>query len=102
MLPSPNNPLSCTPELLSAKASDNFKLLYFEAKQSKAQVLTFYDSNVSGKIFQQIYMDQVSPFGKILSALLRGTVLTTINENSNYLLWAWEAFTQRKHNSDDF
>lgn len=86
MLPSPNNPLSCTPELLSAKASDNFKLLYFEAKQSKAQVLTFYDSNVSGKIFQQIYMDQVSPFGKILSALLRGTVLTTINENSNYLL----------------
>lgn len=98
MFPSPNNPLSFTPNLLWAKASDNFKLLYFEAKQSKAQVLTFYDSNVSGKIFLQIYMDQVSPIGKILSA----HVLTTINENSNYQLWAWEAFTQRKHNSDDF
>lgn len=102
MFPSPNNLLSSTPELLWAKASDNFKLLYFEAKQSKAQVLTLYDSNVSGKIFQQIYMDQVSPIGKILSALLRGTVLATINENSNYQLWAWEVFTQRKHSSDDF
>lgn len=48
-------------------------------------------------------MDQVSPIGKILSALLRGTVLaSTINENSNYQLWAWEVFTQRKPSSGDF
>lgn len=47
-----------TSELFWQKANGNFKLLYFEAKQSKRQVLTFCDSNVSGKIFQQLHMDQ--------------------------------------------
>lgn len=41
-------------------------------------MLTFYDRNVSGKKFQQLYVDQVSPIGKIFSALLRGTVLMRI------------------------
>lgn len=55
----------------------------------------FYDSNVSGKKFQ-LHMDQISPIGKILSALLRETVLATINENSNYQLWAWVVFYTKK------
>lgn len=55
-------------------------------------MLTSCDSNFSGKKFQRLYMDQVSPVERILSALLRRTVLTTINENSNYQLWAWNVF----------
>lgn len=47
-------------------------------------------------------MDQDSPIGRVLSALLRRIVLTTINENSNYQLWAWDVFIQRKPSSDDF
>lgn len=52
------NLLSSTSELFWPKANDSFKLLYFEAKQSKAQVMTSCDSNVSGKKFQWLHMDQ--------------------------------------------
>lgn len=59
-----SNLLSSTSELFWPKANDSLKLLYFEAKQSKGQVLIPCCRNVSGKKFQQLHMDQGFSYGE--------------------------------------
>lgn len=106
MFPSPNKQVISSPPFLSysgPKPMTTSSCCALRPSRARHKCWQhFYDRNVSGKKFQQLYMDQVSPIGKILSALLRERVLATINENSNYQLWVWEVFTQRKPSSDYF